>query len=69
MNMKMNVDAVVPTPSGLRLGCVIRYGDGGPVRFLDATVDWSVFTLEVQQACVAAFDRMLDAEPEDEPLF
>jgi hypothetical protein len=28
-----------------------------------------VFTLEVQQACVAAFDRMLDAEPEDEPLF
>lgn len=69
MTIQVDVDKIVPLPSGLRFGLVVRYGDGGPVRFVQASCDWSMFTVDVQAAVVKAFNDMLDAEPEGDPLF
>jgi hypothetical protein len=67
--MRVTVDKLVPTPSGLRMGCVVRYGEGGPVRFVDAELPWELLTAEVLAAGYAALNRALDAEPKDDPLF
>jgi len=67
--MKVVCDALVPTPSGLRLGLVVHYSDEGPVRFVDAEVDYSLFTGEVVFAIGKALDRALDREPAEDPLF
>jgi len=67
--MKIVVDSIVPTPSGLRLGCVAHYSQDGPVRFVDAEVDYSLFTGEVIFAIGKALDRALDREPAEDPLF
>jgi len=67
--MKVVVDAIVPTPSGLRLGMVVHYSDQGPVRFVDAEVDFNLFTWEVMAAIGKGLNDALDREPADEPLF
>jgi len=67
--MRVTIDKLVPTPSGLRLGSVIRYGEGGPVRFVDAEVPWELFTWEVLQACYDRVNKVLDAEQTQDPLF
>jgi hypothetical protein len=67
--MRIKVDKIVPTPSGLRLGCVAYYSDDGPVRFVDAEVDYDLFTADVVFAIGKALDRALDREPAEDPLF
>jgi hypothetical protein len=51
------------------MGCVVRYGEGGPVRFVDAELPWELLTAEVLAAGYAALNRALDAEPKDDHLF
>jgi len=67
--MKIICDSIVPTPSGLRLGLVAHYSQDGPVRFVQAEVDYSLFTGEVIFAIGKALDRALDREPAEDPLF
>lgn len=67
--MKVVVDQIVPTPTGLALGCVIHYAEGGPVRFVQAEVDFRLFTWEVMAAIGKGLNDALDREPLDEPLF
>jgi hypothetical protein len=67
--MRVTVDKLLPTPSGLRMGCVVRYGEGGPVRFVDAELPWELITAEVLAAIYDHLNKTLDAEPLDEPLF
>lgn len=67
--MKVVVDAIVPNESGLRLGMVVHYSDDGPIRFVDAEVDYHLFTWEVLSAIGNALNRALDAEPLEDPLF
>lgn len=67
--MKVVVDAVVPTRSGLRLGMVVHYSDEGPIRFVDAELDYSLLTGEVLAAIGDALNRALDREPLEDPLF
>jgi len=67
--MRVVVDAIVPTQSGLRLGMVVHYSDNGPVRFVDAEVDYHLFNGEVLAAIYDALNRALDREPAEDPLF
>ena len=67
--MKVKVDKIVPTSEGLRFGCVVYYQDEGPVRFVDASVDYNLFDWAVVASIVDALNRALDAEPADDPLF
>jgi hypothetical protein len=67
--MRVTVDKLVPSPSGLRLGCVVRYGEGGPVRFVDAEIPWELWTYEVLAQIYKRVDQVLDAEPAEDPLF
>lgn len=67
--MRVTVDKMIPSPSGIRLGCVVRYGEGGPVRFVDAEIPWSLITAEVLAACYDHLNKTLDREPVEEPLF
>lgn len=63
--MRVTVDKMIPSPSGMRLGCVVRYGEGGPVRFVDAELPWSLITAEVLAAIYDHLNRTLDREPDD----
>ena len=71
--ISVDVEKILPSPSGLVLGCIVRYGDGGPVRFVQATVPWAAFSKETRSEMLRAFDRLVDAwldeEPDDAPLF
>jgi len=67
--MKVTVDKVIPTPSGLRFGCVVHYSDEGPVRFVDVYAEYDLFTPEVYAAIGIALNRALDREPSQDPLF
>jgi len=67
--MEIKVDKIVPTPSGLRLGCVAHYSKDGPVRFVDVHLDYDLFDGEVVFAIGKALDRALDREPAEDPLF
>lgn len=70
--IEVTVDKIAPTSEGLVLGCVVRYGKEGPVRFARAVIPWSAFGMDTQREMVHAFaharDLYLDTEP-DEPLF
>ena len=44
--LEVEINQITTSPSSLRFGCVVRYGDGGPVRFVSAAVDDDVLDLE-----------------------
>jgi len=67
--MRITVDQLVPTPSGLRLGTVVRYSEGGPVRFVDAELPWELITPEVLAAIYDWLNKTLDRAPAEDPLF
>lgn len=71
--IEVSVDKIAPSPSGLRLGCVIRYGKDGPVRFAQAVIPWAAFGRETRAELLAVFNRMvadtMAEEPAEDPLF
>lgn len=67
--MRVVVDALVPTKSGLRVGMVVHYSKEGPVRFVDAEMDYALFNGDVLAAIYDALNRALDREPSEDPLF
>lgn len=71
--LEVTVDKITTSPSGLRLGLVIRYGKDGPVRFAQGVIPWTAFGHVDRAEILRRFDRMvgdaLAGEPADEPLF
>lgn len=69
--MTVEITSLYPTPSGLVGGAVIRYGKGGPVRFVKIRIPWKLWTREVRVATTDWLNKVGDAEPEEdlEPLF
>lgn len=67
--MQVVVDQIVPTSKAVFLSTVIRYADGGPVRFLQVELPWELFTTEVRTELLHAFNRLRDSYLDDEPLF
>jgi hypothetical protein len=65
----IEVDQITPSLSGLRLGCVVRYGDEGPVRFCEAQIPWRVFTKDVRRELLSRFNAMVEQTISEEPLF
>jgi hypothetical protein len=65
----VEVDSLTPSLSGIRLGMVVRYGEGGPVRFVEGLLPWSLLSRDVHVAMGKHFDSLLDVEPQDDPLF
>lgn len=67
--MRVVVDTLVPTPTGLVCGSVVHYQEGGPIRFVQIEIPLSLFTWEVMDAIYKRVGEALDQEPSDEPLF
>lgn len=69
--MKITCSKLLPTPSGLMVGLVIRWPLGGPVKFGMLEIPWS----EISPALLTEICRWYDREArdgewlEDEPLF
>jgi hypothetical protein len=66
--LTVEIDRIVPTPSDLRFGLVIRYGENGPVRFAqvrlgDEHLTWEVLTA-LMEYVTTRVNRHLDAERE-----
>jgi len=64
--LEVKIDKIATSPTSLRLGCVIRYGKAGPVRFAVALLDDEVLTLEtiaeVQTWLSRQSARIIEAE-------
>lgn len=73
MSLQVTVDKVSPSPEGLRCGCVVRYGEGGPVRFVEVWLPYAVLDKATRAEMLVAFDKAvdawLDAEPDQQSLF
>jgi len=67
--MKVVIDSLVVTPNGLVCGSVVHYGEGGPVRFVQAELPFELFTPDVLAGLYDALNKALDREPADQPLF
>lgn len=76
--MEVEINQIATYPTSLRFGCVVRYGNEGPVRFVSAYVDDRVLSQEVlvdlMAWCARQVNRALDAERDEassieEPLF
>jgi len=67
--MEVTVDQIAFSDVGLRLGCVVTYGDGGPVRFVPATLRWELFDAETRGELLVQFNRLASRHLEEEPLF
>jgi hypothetical protein len=66
--LTVHVEKIVPTRDSLRLGLVVRYGEGGPVRFAQAVIeddvlDWSTLSA-LAEYVVRQTNRHLDRERE-----
>lgn len=68
----VTVDKVSPSSDGLHLGTIVRYSEGGPVRFVQVLLPWSAFDRDARAAVLAQFDLMveqwLDTEPDQPEL-
>jgi hypothetical protein len=67
--MTIEVDQISPSPSGLRVGCVVHYSKDGPVRFVGALIPWHAFGKDVRQEMLAVFNKIRDDFLDSEPLF
>lgn len=67
--LKVEIDAIHPTPSGLRFGLIIRYSDEGPVRFAEANLPWHAIAKGDRALILASFNRVVDEAMDTEPLF
>jgi hypothetical protein len=67
--ISIEVDKILPSQDGLLLGCVVRYGEGGPVRFCQAYVPINLFDAECRLALLRLWDEMVSRHISEEPLF
>ena len=56
--MQVTVDSLAPSLEGLRLGTVVRYSEGGPVRFVDVLLPWALFDADVREMVLTAFNKI-----------
>lgn len=67
--IKVVVDKISPSPSGLVCGLIVHYGQEGPIRFAQAVIPWTAFDKDDRAEVLKRFDRLvgdaLAAEPDD----
>jgi len=66
---KIKADTLAVTPAGVRVGLRVELGEGAPVRFSEVRIPWDLWTNPDRADIIAAFNRSVDLEPEDVPLF
>lgn len=69
VTIKVEVDKISPSDHGLALGLVVRYGEGGPVRFVQAYVPIDLFDAECRAALLVQWNRLVSSHFAEEPLF
>jgi hypothetical protein len=68
--IQVTVDTILPTRSGLRLGCTLHWGADGPVRFVQVIAPWDLWNYHTRQEILKQFDRLsADSEVDMDPLF
>lgn len=67
--LKVEINQIVPTPSGLRFGLVVRYSEQGPVRFAEAVLPWRAIAKHDRVLILREFNRVVDEAMDTEPLF
>jgi hypothetical protein len=67
--MEVKIDTIVPTPSSLLLGGVIRGPHGAWLRFVTIEVEWSSMSWDVIQRIQEYSSRAARAEELTDPLF
>lgn len=67
--MRVVVDSLVPTPDGLVCGSVVHYQEGGPIRFVQIEIPMDLFDWAIVEAITRQVSKLLDEEPQEEPLF
>jgi hypothetical protein len=53
----ITIDSLVPSPSGLVVGCVVRGPEDCWVRFAVAEVPWRLITYDLLRSCSERLDR------------
>lgn len=69
--LTVTVDKVVVIKGKVSLGLVVRYGEHGPVRFVQAHLPIGLMPPSTLTALLSEWDRIHEHEPEDldAPLF
>lgn len=69
--LTVEVEKLVVIKGDVSLGLIVRYGEGGPVRFVQARLPLGLMTPHTLGLIMAAWDSEMDREPvgEDIPLF
>lgn len=67
--IRVEVDKIAPSEHGLAIGCVVKFGDDGPVRFVQAYIPRDLFDPEVRRELLTMFNAMVNDDLDYEPLF
>lgn len=67
--IRVEVDKIAPSEHGLAIGCVVRFGDDGPVRFVQAYVPRDLWDPEVRREMMLLFNSLAEEHYSSEPLF
>lgn len=67
--IQVEVDTISPSEHGLAIGCTVRFGDDGPVRFVKALVPRDLFDPEVRAELLMLFNALATEHYDTEPLF
>lgn len=64
--MEVEINQVSTSPTSLRFGCVVRYGDNGPVRFASVVLHEDLLTIDdlkdVMSWCARQAARLVEDE-------
>jgi hypothetical protein len=69
--MKVTATKILPTPSGLVFGLVVRWPLGGPVKFAEMVIPWRELSPALLTEICRWYDRETSSQEwdEDDPLF
>jgi len=67
--MKIKIDTITTSPSGISLGCVIHGPEDAWIRFCIAEIPWNLITWELMNSIRMNIEELAQHEPADDPLF
>lgn len=69
--LTIEVDSIGISDNGIAIGCIVRYGENGPVRFVRAELPLGLLPPVTLGAILRMWDRENGRipEPDDIPLF
>jgi hypothetical protein len=66
---KIKVDTATASDCGVWLGLRVQLDKNGPVRFLRVLAPYELLDAESRAEVIHSFNRSVDLDPEDVPLF